>query len=320
MLSLPDPRINSWTLGNTSRIFLSDPSRSETSVVTLTDQQEDPEYSSEEGCVLAAGLMSSGTLAVKVTLDSIKFCPTDNLSSEQSIHIGSDPPIKSAQIVDSLVLIRRDLGALTVYQADETVISPRPVTFTEDETALPGNLASSSVLLAEPGQIPFFGLNGSTSTARGSGSPFGKSQPSSSAAALATEEDEAIDYADEADDLYNKNDSVGPSKDSARGRLPQFQGVSLQDRRNQSDKSRKPYVATATTDGRLRISSVPENSILFENQSLRYLPSVLSNSEFRPEPLAPLEDSEVEQAAFFQLGYHRPYPALAVRSEALPEA
>lgn len=119
----------------------------------------------------------------------------------------------------------------------------------------------------------------------------------------------AADYGDELDDLYN-TDADGPSKNTARGRLPTFFGVQLAGQRQQPRK--RQYLVHCSKQGTFEILSMPERQVLFQNHSLRYLPNVLHFATSRPEPQDPLEDSEVEQICLFDLGKERPLPALAV--------
>lgn len=224
----------------------------------------------------------------------------DTLTPEHTIHIGSKPSIESAQIIDSFILIRREDSSLTIYQADESVISPRPLNLPENA----GQADAVSLFEDQPAQIPFF-----TGSAPEAGPSRAQNQGGPSAPTATEDDEEAVDYADEADDLYNKTDSVGPSKDSARHRLPLFRGVGAEDRKSQRSRS---FVAMSSKDGHLKIFSLPEKQLVFENLSLRYLPQTLCTSSERAEPLPPLEDSEIEHLSLFQLGFERPTPALAV--------
>lgn len=195
-----------------------------------------------------------------------------------------------------MVLVRREGGVSNLYQADDTVISSKPVSLSEPDAT--SDMAS--IFADSQFQLPLFRQQQA------------HKKPSMEAETNgAVGDEEAVDYEDDMDDLYNKTDGAGPSKSSARDKLPRFSGVRL----GQIKQQRKRYyLATCSKEGCLRISAMPERQLLFQNQSLRYLPNMICNEETASEPVQPLEDTEVESISLFELGKERPVPALGVSS------
>ena len=208
----------------------------------------------DESSVIASGSLFDGTRIAQVTKDSIRLLDsgellepcspsqtdskTDN-NVQQTLLLGAEPAIIDAEFADPYILVKRSGGGIAIYQGDETVISPKPL-------SLPvSKVIAASIYQDLHGAFPVFRSDKAATKAE-----VLETQLETKPDATMEEDVDEVDYEEGDADLYDvaKSSKSGKAGASIRNPLPPFLGLGGQGSEKKVPRARHMLFVQTTSD------------------------------------------------------------------------